>query len=166
MNTPKPIPEEILHNKKEQQRFWKKVAVKGHGECWEWNGCRNNRGYGKAWVCHTGVLASRVAYFMKHGQLPTTMFVLHHCDNPPCCNPAHLFTGTQKDNTDDMWAKGRGVRQRGESSGMAKLTNAQVLEIRSIYDSGVMGSKRIAKRFGITSVNVMSIVKRETWTHI
>lgn len=92
-------------------RFWEKVDKRGDDECWEWKGTRDRRNYG-----HFSPLggertrqAHRVAYEMLHGPQPSHLFVCHRCDNPPCCNPAHLFLGTAADNTHDMLAKGRGA---------------------------------------------------------
>ena len=87
-------------------RFWEKVA-KGEG-CWEWQGARDPHGYGRFQVV-TGTTqkANRFAYELTNGPVPTGLYVLHHCDNPPCVNPAHLYAGTQRDNVRDMVARGR-----------------------------------------------------------
>lgn len=81
--------------------------------CWLWLKSRNNKGYGKLryqgkpWVAH------RLAWSLERGPVPDGMFVCHHCDNPPCCNPEHLFLGTAKDNMQDALNKGR-VQRRPE----------------------------------------------------
>jgi len=85
--------------------FWKKV-IKKDG-CWEWAACTNESGYG---IFHTGKKtdrAHRVSWILTNGEIPSGLFVCHKCDNPPCTNPDHLFLGTNKDNVDDMIAKGR-----------------------------------------------------------
>jgi len=82
------------------------------------------------------------------------MFVCHHCDNPPCVNPAHLFVGTHSDNMADMVAKGRS--RRGENAGPARLTNAEAEEIRKARDGGE-SCTAIARRFGVSMTTVSTI---------
>jgi hypothetical protein len=100
------------------ERFWRKVVKNGPNECWGWNGAVNPGGYGK--LGRDGdrngtLIASRVAWELAHGPIPEGLFVLHHCDNPPCCKTepderfpeGHLFLGTVLDNTRDMIEKQR-----------------------------------------------------------
>lgn len=77
--------------------------------CLEWSGVTNRRGYGRLQVQGRMVLTHRLAWELANGSIPEGMNVLHRCDNPPCCDPEHLFLGTQKDNVADMIAKGRKV---------------------------------------------------------
>lgn len=95
----------------EPARFWIRVdGSAGDDACWPWLGARDPKGYGQAgkrWRAH------RVAMFLTNGPIPPGMFVCHHCDNPPCCNPAHLFIGTVTDNMRDCAAKGRTSRKGG-----------------------------------------------------
>ena len=81
-------------------------------ECREWEGSRNRDGYGRYPVGGSWVGAHRVAWEQEYGPIPKGMSVLHHCDNPPCILPSHLFLGTQQDNVADMIAKGRGREQQ------------------------------------------------------
>jgi hypothetical protein len=92
--------------------FWRRAGrVPGAG-CWEWQGGRKGRGeYGTVEIYLNGkrvrVFAHRVAWGLTHGPIAEGLCVLHHCDNPPCVRPDHLFLGTPQDNADDMVAKGR-----------------------------------------------------------
>lgn len=92
-------------------RFWENVDIRGEDECWEWRLARTSLGYGDLqWGEHT-VYAHRVAWELTNGPIPDRMCICHHCDNPPCCNPAHLFLGTQRDNVQDSITKGRFFRR-------------------------------------------------------
>jgi len=85
-----------------KDRFWSRV-VRSEG-CWEWTGA-NVRGYGQISVGgRRRVYAHRASFELAHGPVPANKMVLHRCDNPPCCNPAHLYAGTAQDNTNDMYA--------------------------------------------------------------
>jgi hypothetical protein len=77
--------------------------------CWEWNNWTNDKGYGEFSIKKRKVLAHRASYMAHNNltELPKGMYVCHTCDNPPCINPNHLFLGTQQDNMDDMYNKGR-----------------------------------------------------------
>lgn len=88
------------------ERFWPKVRIGNEAECWEWQASTNQDGYGRFRVNGKKRQAHHVAFFLKHGRWPN--YVLHSCDNPPCCNPAHLKEGTHAENIDECWNKGRG----------------------------------------------------------
>jgi len=98
---------------KEVRRFFSKLRLPelGTGECWGWDGLGNSRGYSTMTVQRGDqrkkVLAHRIAYRLWYGPIPAKLGVCHRCDNPPCCNPSHLFVGTQADNMRDAVAKGR-----------------------------------------------------------
>lgn len=94
-----------------KEAFWSLVDRRDPDECWPWTGNRNGAGYGRFSFAGRRVIASRAAWYFAHGTQPT-LFVCHSCDNPPCCNPAHLWLGTSFDNLQDMAAKGRSPNQR------------------------------------------------------
>lgn len=89
-------------------RFWAKVDRRGPDECWPWLAVTNHGGYGMVSVDNVMRRAHRVAWELVNGPIPEGIKVLHRCDVRACCNPGHLFLGTQRANIDDMVAKGRG----------------------------------------------------------
>jgi hypothetical protein len=95
-----------------RQRFLNALVRLGRDDCWPWRGTVGANGYGNIRVDGHRVSAHRMAYEVLVGEVPDGILVLHHCDNPACCNPRHLFLGTAKDNTQDMIAKGRAHWQR------------------------------------------------------
>jgi hypothetical protein len=86
------------------------------GECWEWKLSRHDKGYGIICVNSNGSCkrVHRVSYESYIGPIPKGMMVCHTCDNPPCCNPAHLWLGTNQDNVSDMISKGRKTTEQRE----------------------------------------------------
>ena len=159
-----------------EERFWRHVE-KTPG-CWRWTGATTN-GYGIVYLGdrkHEG--AHRFSYRLHVGSIPDGCGVLHRCDNPPCCNPDHLFTGTNQANMADRHAKGRDARgdrngsrihpgrlPRGERSPRAKLTDAQVLEIRRRYAEGEM-QRDLAPVYGVSRSLIQAIVGRKVWKHL
>ena len=146
-------------------RFWRKVK-KGHRDaCWEWQGATCEDGYGKAYLNSKNTLAHRVSWGLTNGPIPNGLHVLHKCDNPPCCNPKHLFLGTQGDNIRDMFAKGR-KDSRGSANSNAKLTETQVKEIRSSYALGESNTYELAQKYGVSQCAISCVIRRKTWAHI
>jgi hypothetical protein len=135
--------------------------------CLEWTGTTRN-GYGSLVIgsrldgSRRTVRAHRLAYELHAGPIAPGMEVCHHCDNRRCIKVDHLFVGTKQDNMDDRERKGRNCLppiRRGEAGTAAKLTYAQVLEIRLSQES----SKKIAPRFSISPGQVRSIRRRECY---
>lgn len=94
------------------ERFWAKVDRRGPDDCWEWTAGCNRKGYGKFSLDGATRQSHRISWELANGQIPEGLCVLHRCDNPPCCNPAHLFLGTHADNHADRSLKGRHANQR------------------------------------------------------
>ena len=155
---------EIKLSEQDVERFWKKVAKAGPDECWLWMAGKRkqSRGYGGFRIGGKVILAHRVAFILSN-RLEPGQDVLHKCDMPPCCNPRHLYAGTQNDNMHDAVSKGRLVTKRGEESPHAKVTQAQVDEIRRLYAEAHLTQRDIARMFRISYPNIWHIVHRKTW---
>lgn len=145
--------------------FWSKVEIKGADECWEWTAYRTKFGYGRLGWMGRIVLAHRVAYSIEHEADPGEWCVLHNCDNPSCCNPAHLRLGTVTENNLEKISKGRGRAVKGEEHGQAKYTEADVLAVRRARLTGI-GYKRIARLFGFSLGFTSSVINKGKWAHV
>lgn len=139
-------------------RFWSKVNVGTADECWEWTAATNEHGYGVMNVDGRTVKAHRLIMGEPEG------IVMHHCDNPPCVNPAHLVVATQSANVRDMYAKGRQGRRAsgGEANGNATLTAAIVEEMRERFADGDT-LKELAGRYGVWPSTIATIVRGDAW---
>jgi len=141
-------------------RFWARVARGEPDACWPWRGELSD-GYGALKRLGKRVKAHATAYRLLVGD-PGGLHVLHHCDNRACCNPAHLFTGTNLANVEDKVAKGRQHRLPGEANGRAKLTAEDVQYIRASSEPPEV----LAVRHGVTYQCIRSIQDRITWRHV
>lgn len=149
---------------KDQDRFFSKFKVGKSSECWEWAARLNNDGYGGFFLDSKGRMAHRVSWTIHRGAIPPGLNVCHKCDNRKCVNPKHLFLGTNRDNTTDAMKKGR--MAKGVKSGMAKLTNEDVEEIRNAYLKEVISFKALGARFNVSEATAICVVKRRTWKHV
>lgn len=152
------------------ERFWSKVRRTDANSCWNWTAGLSKDGYGKLSIGreNTGARAHRVAWAITFGPIPTGLHVLHRCDNPKCCNPRHLFLGTNDDNVRDRNLKGRHrtCGPRGASfNARRKLTEANVRAIRARLEAGDE-PKAIAPEFGVTQQNIIAIKNRRTWVYL
>lgn len=166
-------------------RFWAKVDKSG--DCWLWQSSVNPKGYGDFHAQKRTILAHRFAWIITRGPIPAGLYVCHHCDNPPCVNPDHLWVGTPADNQRDMALKGRSAK--GERSGMrlhpernpnrlypgnsphgskahkAKLTEEDVLRIRELAGRG-MPVNHIADMFPVSRRAIRAILDGKNWRHL
>lgn len=154
-------------------KFWNMFKGLSINECWEFKGARTSAGYGQVWKYPKVIYSHRVAWELIYGEIPKGMSICHHCDNPPCCNPKHLFLGTHADNMHDAKTKGRNkyTTLYGENHPLSKLTEEDVITIRKIYQKGVPGkaspfsTKGIAKRYGVAYSLISRIILGKSWPH-
>ena len=141
--------------------FWRRVDRSGPDNCWNWQGCRDSDGYGTLVIDGRRSLAHRAAYILTYGEIQDGLYIRHLCNNPSCCNPSHLLSGTQQDNMDDMVRSGRSTR--GERNPMARLSEWQVLDI---YERCILGGelhREIAASYGVERKAVSDIFTGRNW---
>ena len=167
---------------KDIERFWSKVdRSAGPDACWPWRASCFNKGYGQFSVRQLNLRAHRIAFMLSNGIAARDLLVCHSCDNPPCCNPAHLWTGTQQHNVQDMRAKGRqndpygdraGARKyperyRGEARTRTMLTDRLVSYVRHQVAVGPRGTgARLARELSISHTHLSAIIHRRRWKHV
>jgi hypothetical protein len=147
-------------------RYWDKVALPLGDGCWGWTGATVSKGYGlivgPGNKHHT---AHRLSWELHNGPIPEGMWVLHHCDNPPCTRPSHLYLGTVVENVRDAWERGRMPRRVGEAASNTRLTDAQVAEIRRRHRPRTHPARRtgrssseLAQEFGVTKQYIWQLI--------
>jgi predicted DNA-binding protein (UPF0251 family) len=163
------------------ETFW--ARVRKTRSCWPWSGARNGCGYGSIRYGGVTLLTHRLAWSLTNGAVPEGLAVLHRCDNPACCNPAHLFLGTQDDNMKDCARKGRIVNadisgnanpsrmhperlRRGSHHPQAKLTEQDVRAIRAEYAAKKVSQQQLAARHGVARATIGNILTRKIWQHV
>lgn len=153
-----------------EDRFWVKVRKASDNECWEWTACVHTAsGYGRIQIMKAGrwfvEYAHRVSWRLHYGEIPEGLCVCHHCDNPPCVNPHHLFLGAAVDNAADRDRKGRHNAPRGEQHYKAKLTEDQVIEIRERYARGESPTA-LEKEFEVSLRGLEQVIYGQSWKYL
>ena len=147
-------------------RFMAKVKVDEITGCWEWQGSKNNTGYGQFKMPDRPHLAHRVSFQLFIRPIQSGKHICHTCDNPSCVNPLHLFEGTNKQNMEDAARKGR---RKGTGHAGSTLEAKDIVAIREFHKRhrGRHGASRfVAEWFGMSMMNVYDIARRRTWAHI
>lgn len=152
------------------------VERRGNNECWRWRGHVDRDGYGSFSFRVNGTKryfrAHRLVLEWKIGKPLGHFESMHSCDNPPCCNPAHLMPGTTQQNQLESVARGRAITVRrnpspkGEASPFAKLKDDDVRHMREQYEAGGVTCDQLAVQYGVSGVTAWKIVKRYKWKHV
>lgn len=153
------------------EHFWKKISINFNpviwflwdDDCWEWVGYKDSCGYGSIRFENKQYKTHRFMYILTYGSIPDGLYVCHSCDNPKCCNPKHLWLGTQLDNVNDMYSKGRDVNHCGESNGRSKLTQRDVEKIRKLYKTEKYSYRLLSKIYNVHYSTIGKIICLETW---
>jgi len=145
---------------------WAKIERRGENECWNYMGHLDKDGYGRIDYGGKKILTHRLIYEFTFGKILNQLQVLHHCDNPRCCNTKHLFLGTQVDNIKDMILKNRHRGAAGEKNSHCKLTTKQVIRIKKLYSSGSYTQKNLGIKFKVTQGVISKIIRGELWAMI
>ncbi len=147
-------------------RFWAKVDRRGVDDCWPWLAAKSRKGYGLFYLSGKTVSAPRACLMIAGVVQPSDKpLACHSCDNPPCCNPAHLWWGSHFDNVADCAAKGRRAKtiwSRGHRNPKAKLTPEAVTEIVAASGS----SYEIAAAYGVNATTIQRIRNGTGWTDV
>jgi CDGSH-type Zn-finger protein len=133
--------------------------------CWVWKGKITPNGYGQMKTDGKTEYVHRIMYEENVSPITDGLCICHKCDNKPCCNPAHLFIGTQKENIADMIRKGRRPTLHGSAHGMHKLREEDVLNIREMLKNGAVGAE-VGRQYKVSPVLISKIRLRKIWRHI
>ncbi len=144
-----------------RERFNEKWELDVASGCHVWSAGTDISGYGRVFIGGRGSrLTHRVSWELSRGPIPAGLCVLHHCDNPPCVNPDHLFLGTHTDNARDRSNKGRSMR--GSSHVDAKLSESDVVKILR----SALRNCDLAEHYGVSRPQISRIRHRVDWRHV
>lgn len=164
------------------EAFWRRIAVSELADCWEWMGWRDTDGYGRVSqreAYEGGRYAHRIAWMLTNGPMSPELCVCHTCDNPACCNPRHLWLGTNIQNIADRENKGRTARAersgrqrhpdaypRGSAHPSAKLREADIIAVRARYRDTDITAVELAAEYGVSRTSMQWILHGRTWRHV
>lgn len=151
---------EYQRRRYQMKRFWNKVQIADDSSCWPWTATKIRKGYGRFNLKGENLLAHRVAWELSKGKIPSGLHVLHRCDNPSCCNPTHLFLGTNNDNVKDKINKGR-LRQ-GVDLPYSKLTAEEIIAIRNSDKT----QRWLAEHYNVGAATICNIKNRRTYKNV
>jgi hypothetical protein len=169
VRTGRPLGRPPRPHKTPEDRFLSRMPPRQAGVCWIWPGGRDKDGYGFISVRapkSTTHKTHRLSYEIFTGLVPEGLCVCHYCDNPPCCNPDHLWLGTKRDNNQDRSLKGRTVTRNssGENNPRAILTKEDVLFLRGVGKPKKReGWEALSKLFGVSESSIRKVLNGTTW---
>lgn len=150
-----------------EERFNRSYTVDSKG-CWIWSAYLNAKRRPVISIRGVQVYAHRYSYERYRGLIPKGIEVCHSCDVTECVNPNHLFLGTHQDNMDDMVSKDRANKPKGSLNGRAKLTESDIVFIRTMYRPRhkEYSQLALARRFNVCVVTIQEILYRKKWAHV
>lgn len=152
----------------DQQRaaaLWSRVDTSGGPNCcWPWTKYRDRDGYGRFRFQGKVRQATRVVFYLEHGRWPTG-FMCHRCDNPPCCNPRHLYDGSRSDNAHDFYERGTRtwIPPRGSAHWSSKLSASKAMDIRRRRQQGVSRAS-LCVEFGVSRATIARVINGQAWS--
>lgn len=158
----------------DKAKFWTKVNIARHDECWLWTAATESNGYGRIKINGKNESSHRISYAIFNGGVPKGLAICHSCDVRNCVNPRHLWCGTLEDNNRDMCDKGRNsvnhlrFRIYGDPMALitsAKLSESEVRKIREEFSGGVTVAE-LAVKFNVGKSSIYRAVKNKAWKHI
>ena len=152
-----------------EEQFWGYVNTRDPDECWDWTRGKDQAGYGIVLLNGRRDRTHRIAWSLTRGDIPAGLFVCHHCDRPSCCNPNHLFLGSNSENIEDARRKGRMSLppvNRGEDHYNTNMTNELVMAARLKYATGKYTLRDIANEYKTSISMVHALVRGKTWKHL
>jgi DNA-binding CsgD family transcriptional regulator len=133
------------------ERLQRRLKERTDTGCWEFQGAKTNFGYGQIKISGVNYRSHVLSYSLFVGEIPEGLFVCHRCDNPPCCNPDHLFLGTPKENHADMTAKNR--QAKGATLPHTKVTSELKVRIQELKSEGLT-NREIGSLLGVSHATI------------
>lgn len=160
----------LIHRSKKELKsdLLARIKIDAVTKCWIWMAGRKEnkkgRDYGIVWANGKRYPAHVLSFKLHGGRLRKDQIVCHDCDNPPCCNPEHLFAGTDKDNCQDKIKKGRAKYEKGSDRYNAKLTEADVVKIKQLLKT--VPAAHVATEFKVSKTAIHNIKNGLRWKHV